>query len=266
MALNTVIVRDDDICYFTDVKRFAIVHRFLLNRNLPFNIAAIPLVSDQIAAANGKIEGFIPIYLQNKGRQYEFTRAKDLIDFISTKPEIDIAQHGYKHVRLVGGLPEFAGNDARDIYDRLIRGKVILTQAFGREPRFFVPPYDTISRLALSVIKDHYRGISLSRYNHSVLPPQQWLNFYMSKFLKKYRLNWGDFILLSHPDSDFFLRDKSFAIADVPVKDIIVVTLHSWMFFNENGKLKQELLQKYEDLLATLITIPGVQFKRFSDL
>ncbi len=267
MSLHTVLVRDDDISYFTDLEQFTRVHRFLLERGLPFNVAAIPAASTAIDAAATSRKASNP-RSQVKVAYHELYRAKELTAFFSSRPQIEVAQHGYQHVRQEDGTPEFASESAGEIRHRILEGKAIIQGAFGREPRFFVPPFDTVSPTAMAIIKNHYDGISLSRYSHSLLPPYLWFKFAVNKWQQKHLLRWQKFIVLSHPGSDLiFLRhDEPLNIHHLPAKDVLVVTVHSWMFFDAAGMLKETMLQRYETLLAALASSPKIRFKRFSDL
>ena len=267
MALTTILIRDDDICYFTDVHRFTMVHRMLLDRHLPFNVAVIPLVSDLVHDGQGGVEGFIPRSLQNQGKSYEIALANELCSFLRRHTEIEVLQHGLQHVRHEDGSVELAGGDETEMEGRLCRGKEMLREAFSRTPVFLVPPFDTVSPAVLVLIKKHYRGICFSRYSHHLLPFWLWPEFKLAKWRNRHLLKWGDFILLSHPGSDLaFLPDTCWTLSSLPARDVLVVTVHSWMFFDHAGEIKTELLAKYEGFLRVLLREPGIRFKRFAEL
>jgi hypothetical protein len=267
VALSSILIRDDDLCYFTQVETFCQVHRLLLDQRIPFSAAAIPAVSDHVQAAQGGVEGFIPPALKNRGRFYKISDNRPLCAFLRDHAEIEIVQHGFQHLRLPDGSPEFAGSNESDLAHRLDQGTEMLQEAFSRKPRFFVPPFDTVSATALALIRTRFSGISFSRYSHSLLPFWLWPSYKLAKLRARHMLSWGDFLLLSHPGSDLsFVPPLEWQTADLPSTDALVVTVHSWMYFDQHGRIRNEKLQQYEEFISRLLRQPGLTFKRFADL
>lgn len=256
-----IIVRDDDISYFTDIRKFMLVHRLLLKRSKPFVVAVVPQVSDHIPARRGGMEGFIPDNLSNLGRYYEIGQAGELISTLQSIPGLEIAQHGFNHMRQADGRAEYDREDQAEIARQLLQGKQILKNAFSRSPAVFVPPFDTVSRSALLAIRQHFSAISFAQFPHGLLPMRLWPRFKFNKWRHRHHMRWGKFSLFTHPGSDL-----SFMEQPVWPMDVLVVVIHSWQFFDERGELLSWKLAQYEELLEKLLHSSEVGFTTFSQL
>jgi hypothetical protein len=237
------------------------VHRLLLERSLPFVVAAVPQVSDHIPAHRGGMEGFIPDNLRNQGRCYDIGEARELISVLQSIPGLEIAQHGFNHMRQADGRAEYDRNDQAGIERQLIQGKRMLQDAFLRTPAVFVPPFDTVSKSALQAVREHFSAISFSQFPHGLLPMRLWPRFKYNKWQHRHHLRWGNFSLFTHPGSDL-----SFVEQSVWPKDVLVVVIHSWQFFDERGQLQSGKLAQYEELLERMLQSSEVRFTTFSQL
>lgn len=268
LPFRFVAIRDDDICRFTPVDQFLRVHQFLLKEKIPFTVSVIPEVSDSVSYRPGEIEGFIPPHFAGKGKTYSIEENKTLVDFIRQSEWIEVAQHGFTHEGIRPFLPEFLTEHREEIISRLEKGKSLLTQVFGREPLFFVPPCDQVSPTAMKEIRLRYWGISLSRISHRVLPWYLWAKFKWGKWQGRFLLHWQKFMILQHPGMDLSFSDWEWDTIRLQlhsVRDVLVLPLHSWKFFDSQGRLLSQRLTQWEDLLKYLHQ-EKVQFVRFSDL
>jgi peptidoglycan/xylan/chitin deacetylase (PgdA/CDA1 family) len=267
----TAVIRDDDISYFTDPERFQVAHAFLIRNRVPFTIAAIPEASDSALAASGAFEGFIPGRLAGQGRSYPIGENTGLVRLLASDPLIEIAQHGFSHAGPAPGAPEFSIEDAVEIAHRLDRGILCLEKAFGSKPGFFVPPRDRVSRTALAEIRKRFSGICLSRFPHGLVPMRLWPAFLGVKHGGKAVLHWGRFRMVQHPGMDFTDSEGSDATGQDPVsraaamRDVLVLPLHSWRFFDAKGKLNARMLGHWEDFLKSLAERPMSRFVRLSE-
>lgn len=267
-SFRFVAIRDDDICRFTSVDRFLKVHRFLLKEKIPFTVSVIPEVSDSASYQPNLIERFIPSSLAGKGKVYPIAENQSLVDCIREYDFIEIAQHGFTHEVMNPFLPEFVCDDREQIVFRLEKGKSYLAEVFGQPPHFFVPPYDQVSAVALQEIRLRFLGISLSQISHRLLPWYLWPQFKWKKWQGKFLLNWQQFMILQHPGIDLSLSEKEWSPLRVQlqaVRDVWVIPLHSWKFFDTQGSLLSHRLAQWENLLKCLYQ-ENVQFVRFSDL
>ncbi len=266
-----IVLRDDDISYFTEIDQFRTVHRLLLEKQIPFNIAVIPEVRADIQSMDGRFEGFIPPGFYGKPDSHSISENPALVSYVLKHPFIEVAQHGFSHQKNARGEPEFAQHNNADLKYRLEKGADILRQTFGRTPRCFVPPFDTVSAEALRMIREQYDGISLSSFGHSILPMRLWPGFWIQKRMGHGLFRWGQFRLLQHPGLDFSFQGSdplfnSLLEECLLKQDVLVLTLHSWYFFSRDGLLKKDLLACWEKNLLRLLNDHSVKFVSFSEL
>jgi hypothetical protein len=271
MVPRFVIIRDDDICYFTPCRRFQTVHRRLLKEGIPLNAAVVPCVSDSAPDSHGGYEGFIPHQRAGKGGQFPVEENAELVDFLKSTELVEVVQHGFSHQRLENGRPEFENDDASRIARRLDEGAEHFFKAFGRNARFFVPPYDAVSGQALDQIRTRYEGISLSRISHHLFPVSMWPQFLWAKWRGRFIIHWKGFHIVQHPGFDPW-SSKDSAEHEYPVqtwpkiRDVLVLVLHSWQFFTVDGQLKEDLLRRWEGFLEALISSRKIKFLKFSEI
>jgi len=269
LPFRYIVIRDDDICRFTSLDQFQRVHRFLLEEKIPLTVAVIPRVSDRVSYRPGVIEGFIPSSFAGKGKTYPIGENKALVDFIRQSGWIEVAQHGFTHEGIIPFTPEFLTSNYEEIVSRLETGKAELTEVFDRAPLFFVPPCDQVSPIAMKEIRRRFLGISLSRISHRLLPFYLWPSFKLGKWQGRFLLKWGKFMILQHPGMDWSTSDLSFDPFRVRmqwVRDVLVLPLHSWKFFDAQGHLILDRLVQWENILKYLYYHENIQFVRFSDL
>ena len=271
MVPRFVIIRDDDICCFTQCRRFQTVHRRLLKEGVPLNAAVIPCVSDSAPGSHGGHEGFIPLEYAGKGKQFPVEENRELVDFLKSMESVEVIQHGFSHQRLENGLPEFEDNDASRIARRLDEGAEQFFRAFGHDARFFVPPYDSVSKQALDQIQAKYEGISLSRISHHLFPVSMWPQFLWAKWRHHFIIHWNGFHIVQHPGFDPLSSADSSQPEDSvqtwpKVRDVLVLVLHSWQFFTTDGHVKEGLLRRWEVFLESLISSRKIKFLKFSEI
>jgi len=268
--MQRILIRDDDIGFFTDVERFQRVHRILLENRIPFNCAVIPNTRADVRSLNGGYEGFIPDRFQGCSGFFPVSNNSKLVSFLMEHPFVEIAQHGLSHQRTPKNQPEFAGENGIESARHLEEGARILEEAFQRKPFFFVPPYDTVSRPVLESVRKRYMGISLSRISHRLLPMPLWPKYLFLKNTGRYILVWNGFHVLQHPGIDFSFPEsipggEFFEGILSQVKDVLVLPLHSWRFFR-NGSLQQKMLDSWESFLKRLMNSSQYRFCRFSEI
>jgi peptidoglycan/xylan/chitin deacetylase (PgdA/CDA1 family) len=64
-----------------------------------------------------------------------------------------VGQHGYSHLDN-GDDSEFYGLPYETQYERILKGRLILENAFGQRPVVFVPPFDKADRTTTRALKD----------------------------------------------------------------------------------------------------------------
>lgn len=265
-----VVVRDDDISYFTDPGRFERAHDFLIRNRIPFNVSVIPEADGSALHGPGEPEGFLPAGAAGRSGPRPVGENAGLAAAIRGHGFIEVSQHGWSHAGAEAGAPEFLLADRDAIAFRLDRGIALIEAAFGDKPAFFVPPRDRVSGPALREIRKRYAGICLSRFPHGLIPARLWPRFLLNKRRGRMMMRWGRFLLLQHAGVDFsFPGGRAAAEAEAAlhaVTDALVLPVHSWRFFDGRGRIVKSRFHPWEEFLKRLSGTEGVRFTTFSGL
>jgi hypothetical protein len=266
VAAAKVAIRDDDVSFFTDTGRFERSHSFLIRNRIPFTAAVIPEADPTAAGIDGKPEGFLPGRPAAGSGVRAVDGNADLIRFLAGHDFIEIAQHGLSHKGSGPGAPEFDLADGAEAGRRLDRGFSILLRSFQKNPAFFVPPRDTLSAAALREVRSRFKGTCLSCFPHSLIPARLWPAFLLAKRRGHYVLRWGGFRMMRHPGADFSAPEASGrAMSLSRPRDVLVLPLHSWRFFDDRGGIVRSLLDPWEDFLKRLADSGSVRFVPLSE-
>jgi hypothetical protein len=267
---RAVVVRDDDISFFTDPERFERSHDFLIRNRIPFNVAAVPEADGSALHEPGVPEGFLPSGAAGLPGGRPIGENTRLVNAIRGYGFIEVSQHGWSHAGTSAGVPEFLRQDRGEIVNRLERGRELLEAAFGKRPAFFVPPRDRVSRPALEEIRKRYAGICMSRFPHGLIPVRLWPRFLLNKRSGRMVMRWSRFLLIQHTGVDFTFPggpegpDAEGALGSVA--DVLVLPVHSWRFFDAEGRIVKSLFDPWEEFLKRLSGEKDLRFTAFSGL
>lgn len=129
--MRYVVVREDDVSYFTKPEILEKLYRPLFEEKKAVNFATIPNVSAKIKVPENnayhniehlEYDPMIPPKFRGNDQNYPIDENKELLDYIKSVDCCEIAQHGFSH-ELVGGLPEFGGHDEPEIQRRADLGR-----------------------------------------------------------------------------------------------------------------------------------------------
>lgn len=276
-----VVIRDDDISYFTQTAMLELLYRPLFKRGIPVNFCVIPKVLANIPIGAGqespffkqyglRYEPFIPASFRGQDKSYDIRDNPELISFISGSP-VDIVQHGFNHSW--SGEAEFACSNERIIKQNLENGRQILQSAFGKKPEFFCPPWDQISQTGIYAVKRAgFLGISLSRFGR-YLPFCLWPAYFWNKHVShKETIRWKRLLLIRHPGcfislfsspQEVFARFKE----AYNLRRIIVLVNHHWEY-NFDGRIQMdaERLRLWHSIIDFIINQPETEIISFGKL
>jgi predicted deacetylase len=154
---TAVLVRDDDISYFTPPYKLDRVYGRLWKQGFKISLSIIPNVK-------ATEDPLVPPSYRGKLSLHKLHENHDLVDYLNDKlktNQVDVAQHGYTH-ELVFGMPEFSIGERNQIKARLKSGRLLLEKCLHSEISVFVPPHNMISRQAKEVLRQEglafYKG------------------------------------------------------------------------------------------------------------
>jgi len=267
-----VLIREDDVNYFTRPDFLLKLHKPLMELSLPINLAIIPVSDCKLK------EPFIDQNFRGRNLLYSINDNKDLIDFIKGN-NFTIIQHGYTHT-LRSGLSESRMSNPIEFMKRMCLGAEILKETFGTTAKFFTPPRDYLCRQAWPVILEMYHGVmlntlsltqtawwSMERGILDFVPKPMPLNF-MVPFLKS-RVRGINYVLIEN--KVLVLEDKGLYVEppfDLLLENVcrflskyryVTVVSHYWSF-TDNRMVK--LWHKILDLLIN----SGVKFSSIEEV
>jgi peptidoglycan/xylan/chitin deacetylase (PgdA/CDA1 family) len=146
-----ILIRDDDTNFFTDKRMLESIYSDAWNQGFKLSISVVPLQRgiDIIA---------VPPEMRKTNLLYSIGENTQLIDYLINKinlQAVEILQHGTSHDYSNDNFDawgEFGAN--RDRRKEIELGRNILKSALKVQPRFFVPPGESLSRKNLGTVNE----------------------------------------------------------------------------------------------------------------
>jgi Uncharacterized protein conserved in bacteria (DUF2334) len=138
-----ILIRDDDTNFFTDKRMLESIYSEAWNQGFKVSFSVVPL-------QRGIEDIAVPPDVRNTNSLYSIGENRQLIDYLNSKIDhhsIEILQHGTSHdydKNKYGSWGEFGVN--RDKRKEIELGLNTLKSALIVQPRFFVPPGESLSR------------------------------------------------------------------------------------------------------------------------
>jgi len=265
--MRYVILRDDDTNALTPVDCLERLHRPLLERGLPVNLAIIPKVRTDTKSADGQPEGFLLARPKHDGSTaaLPISSNESLVRYLRDQPGYHIVQHGYHH-----SLSEFDSEHADDISDKLEQGARLLMEAGFPRPETFVAPYDRFSPTSLREVARHFRVISTGWFEWRQLPVSWWPRYGLKKIFKRPHWRISRTILLTHPGCLLSYQRPYAAMLEevkqsVRSRQLTVLVTHWWEYFR--GRRPDEpFLRIFHETADWLASQPDIKVISFADL
>jgi hypothetical protein len=244
--LKYIIIRDDDISYFTPPSTLENIYGdFLEDNKVSFSVipnvyASIELTSIGGYYKNTKLDYDPLIAPEYRGKKeyYNVEDNHELIEFLNKK-NINVLQHGYAHER-INNIPEFSINSRDIIYERAIKGKNILKKSINKDIDIFIPPWNSVSKEAFKALNDEYKGIIVK----TVYPLNQNIDLLLPYYIKElfnnnYHLNKNLLII-----DNYVLIDQELKITSLKDRmdyilkrfKVMVIQNHYWDFYEDWNK------------------------------
>lgn len=258
-----LLLRDDDVNFFTTPTELQEVYGGLFNAGIPINFSVIPAVNAAATTESddfgkGTYEPFLPPHTAGTNQEFPISKNLGLKSFFeSVNWKYDILMHGYNHSSSSGHY-EFDCDDESVLKSKILNGLDILNKAFGVRPIVFVAPQDQYSSTALKCLKHEFKGFSLGWIDRRKLSLFRLPQYAYMKLRHRNYLNDGGFMILEHSGCIFSkFRNPAQEImrldAYIETHDLVVIVVHHWEFYR-NGILdtdRHSLFQKKIFSLAT---------------
>ena len=277
--MKYIVVRDDDVSYFTKPSTLETIYRPLFEENKPVNFAVIPKI-----IANTETDSFnpyrrrdrlrydpiIPPEYRGRDETFPLNENKELLDYIRGLGNYEILQHGFTH-GLVNKVKEFKVNNQGEIQRRADSGRKLLRECFNRDPMTFVPPWDTVSLEAIQLLKSRYKGLSVRMIIPTRLPFGLWRSYLNKALSMKSYIFYGDLLIVEHPGYLLNRFDASKSIFSriqdvIETNEIIILVNHHWEYFFDWKGLNIEFYNIWKKVLEHLLGRKDIQFLSFSEL
>ena len=148
------IIRDDDLCYFTNPEELNSIYHDIWNE-FPITFATVPF-------QKGTFAGHIPLKYWHSKKIYPIGDNKELVNFIKvhrSKKNIDLVLHGIHHtynIKRFKIIPELV-NFKDDFNCSLKEAKEYLDDLFGVDINIFVPPSNTMGKeISKTLIRENW--------------------------------------------------------------------------------------------------------------
>lgn len=256
--MKYIIIRDDDISYFTTPEILEEIYGgFLEDNKVSFSVIPNVYASIDLDKTGGyykseKID-YDPLIDPNyrgKKEYYNIENNHKLLDFLNKK-NIEILQHGYTHER-INGKSEFLINNKEIIYERAMKGKNSLKNCIKKDIEIFVPPQNVISKETMQMLNKEYKGIIAAavyplNQNIDLLLPY-YLNglFNNNYYFHNNLLLINNHVLIDQNVALTSLKDKMDSI--IKHSKVMVIQNHYWEFYESLNKWDKinKLIENWE--------------------
>jgi len=273
-----LVIRDDDVSYFTKPETLEKLYGSLIDEKKPVNFALIPKITANITIDSGnpykrqenlEYDPIIPPEFRGCNESFPLSENKDIVDFIKSLERCEVLQHGFNH-GLIDGVKEFRIDSKEEIQRRANSGRQLLEECFNVKPSFFVPPWDNVSTETFNFLKTRYTGLSLGRVNPFRLPAKSWLSFLKKTLSSKEYMFYDELLVIEHsgylltrfsPESGFDSVRNA-----VESKNIVVLVNHHWEYFYDWKGLDSSFFSAWQRVTDYLLNKDDLEFLTFSEL
>lgn len=282
--MKYVVIRDDDICFFTKPEMLEIIYQPLLDMRKSVALSVVPAIGGGQPAGvlNGQFwkqfqldySPCLPPGQRTEARLFPLTSDCEIVRYLCGRPEFEIVQHGYNHL-ILDGVREGLLTDKRLIIDKVETSRTIMQECFGRTSDFFVAPWDQVSVETLTILKQYFKGISLYRLGQRHVSWYRKIQVAARRFLDdRDRVPYfrdGDFLLMEYPGPILSMfndyRTMKEKVVDFLLKhDILILVNHNWEYFWDWNEPNKEFLSAWHDIATYLLERSDVEIISFSKL
>lgn len=272
--MRYVLIRDDDLNFFTPFQQLETVYGFMFDQGIPVNFSAIPAVNGAATTKDHHTgsevyEPFLPEDIAGTQGNFALNENKRLLSQLNAIDSNEFLHHGYEHSGH-NGLCEFESRDVALLSYKLEHGRKILSQCFGKAPETFVAPQDKYSPEALKLIQSRFKTFSLGWIDRTRLPSSMLPRYIMKRALKRNWMHYGDMLMTEHPGchySQYVERSVSDSRLNAALTkhQVTIIVTHHWEFF-QSGKLIRSMWDAFKSRIDELQADSNTQLITFSQL
>ena len=278
--MKRVLIREDDVSYFTPPEVLERLYGRLLRRSVPVDLGVIPRVSCSARLAFGvanpyydgrlKYEPFIPPQFRGLPRTFEVGENRALVEYLRANPLLAVTQHGVAHDQ--EDLAFLSGARPDVFRQALLEGKAVLRGAFDQTPLFFTPPWGRLSPKAMEVLRGEFLGVSTIFTRRRFLPLPLWGRYLVQGLRHRGLLRWEGCLVVTHPfdllrfrfpDPDDLVRQVARALEEW---DLLVINNHHWEFLIDWSGWDEARLRGWDAVVDHLLRQTDLQFETFRSL
>jgi hypothetical protein len=262
--MKTVIIRDDDVSYFTSPAQLETIYGRLWHANIPVCFAVIPEQRADVRVLHRESQPFDPsVPKQYRGQAKSFPLAdnSELCEFLNDKAKnglVEVCLHGFHHTYY-----EFDSHDETLLNQKIEHGLTQLRTAMpDAKIRTFIAPYDVISPTAFNLLLKHNFNIctctaslkatpyaTLQSYQRTALSPTQYLYACDEYFFSRH----------STPEDGLTLAQSRLQ------NDLIIAINHYWTFFYDWQGEWAAMLDAWHQYVDNLLALQDVTFGTFGE-
>lgn len=274
-----MVIRDDDVSYFTRPETLEKLYGPFFEEKKPVNFAMIPTIAGNIKIDSGnpyrkweqlEYDPIIPPKYRGCNEDFPLNENKEIVEFIQSLENREVLQHGLTH-GFVDGVKEFRINIEEEIQRRANLGRELLQECFDSKPSFFVPPWDDVSSEVIHFLKSRYKGLSLGRLNPTRLAVKSWSSYLKKTLSLRSYMFYDGLLIIEHPGyllTRFNNPESVFSKVRnaVETKDVIVLVNHHWEYFYDWNGLDSSFFSAWKKVTEYLLQKEQLEFLTFTEL
>ena len=276
--MKYVIIRDDDISYFTKPETLSKLYDKLFEEKKPINLAVVPKITGNIEIGSGspyrtrekmQYDPCVPPKFRGCNEDFPLKDNKEIVEYIRSLENCEVLQHGFTH-GLIGGVHEFRINDEKEIQYRANLGRALLEECFHLKPSTFVPPCNNASSETIQFLKSHYKGLSIRRLDPR-LATKFCSSYTKKKLLSRNYMFYDKLLITEHYDYPLNRFDNPEAILSkvrkkIETNKITILVNHHWEYFFDWLNLDRSFFEAWQQVVDYLLQKDDLQFLTFSKL
>ena len=277
--MKRVVIRDDDISYFTKPETLIKLYGSLFEEKKPVNFSVVPEITGNIKNDSHSLyrkreeieyDPCIPPRFRGCNENFQLKENMEIVEFIRGVENCEVLQHGLTH-GFIDGVREFRINDDEEIQRRANSGSALLEECFHYKPSFFVPPWNDTSSRTIRFLSSRYKGLSVGKLNPFKLPAESWGDYIKKTLASRNYMFYKELLIIEHSGSILNRFNTPDSILNrvrktVETKDIVILVNHHWEYFFDWSQLDQSFFGAWEQVMEYLLQKEDLSFLTFSEL